>query len=72
MASFGRLSSGELLDHDDDVRGGVSTAWDGDFWVDSEAEQQLGSIFEVSTHHTSASPYAPLLAAAQALIRAYG
>jgi hypothetical protein len=42
-----RASSAPLLDDDDgDGRGG-GTAWDGDFWVDSEAQQQLGSMFEV-------------------------
>ena len=43
-----RASSAPLLDEDDaDGRGGGGTAWDGDFWVDTEAQAQLGSMFEV-------------------------
>jgi hypothetical protein len=41
-----RASSALLDDDDADGRGG-GTAWDGDFWVDTEAQQQLGSMFEV-------------------------
>jgi len=45
-ARFRCVRMSEVLD--DYVDGRVGSAWDGDFWVDSEAQARLGHMFEVS------------------------
>lgn len=44
----------ELLIHDDDGEGRGSTAWDGDFWVDTEAQGHIERMLEVQRARTAA------------------
>jgi hypothetical protein len=51
MMAVSRCSSSQLLDDDEAAaaRSGVGTAiWDGDMWVDKEAQQQISHILEVN------------------------
>ena len=43
-----RCCSAQVLDDDGDARGAGGTAWDGDFWVDTQAQHQLVHMLEVA------------------------